>query len=173
MIDEREWTLTLDFEHPHFSVADGPSLRADQSVVVVPKASREAVEAKLVEVEGWASVGRSGSCVHSTTWEGCVGCEIRNLRAKLVEAERKLAAPKATPRSILRAQAHTRGVCPICSQAMDIDPKLSKAVEALRVIRRISSNGEVDPPIYTATHAHDVIIETVDRVLSELEAKND
>jgi hypothetical protein len=36
-VDDREWTLTQDFEHPSFGVADGPSLGVDERITVVPK----------------------------------------------------------------------------------------------------------------------------------------
>ena len=43
---------------------------------------------QLEEHRAWASVGRSGACVHSKTVEGCAGCRVRNAEAvvRAVEA---------------------------------------------------------------------------------------
>jgi hypothetical protein len=46
----------------------------------IPSTTGSQLEADLLEARGWASVGRSGVCVHSKFEERCAGCMIRELQ---------------------------------------------------------------------------------------------
>lgn len=84
------WTLAGRlWEHPF--VLSGPHLMPSERKRVVEKTPVDAERERLLkeneDLTAWASVGRSGACVHSVTTGDCAGCANRNLRR---ERERML-----------------------------------------------------------------------------------
>lgn len=56
----------LDEQHTNYDASHG-----------IPSTAGSQLEADLLDAEAWASVGRSGACVHSKFTPQCAGCLLR------------------------------------------------------------------------------------------------